>query len=195
MDPEGGALGEVQGQLPQLRGVHPGDIEEPGAEVLHVGTQEGAGAVQLDVVPEDHHVPGAVVPVHGPGGVGENEGFHAQQSQDPDGDDQLLEGIALVGVEAAGHADHGPAGDRAEDQLPGVGGHGGEQEIGDVPVIHLHRVLNLPGEGPQAGAQDDADLRGPAGFGSQEVRAFLKIRAGVGHGLPPGVRRGSSRPR
>ena len=182
VDPERRTFGAVQGQLPQLRGVHPGHVEEPGAEILHIGPPEGAVPVQLDMVPNDHHVPGAVVPVDGPGGVGENGGPDSQQLQNPDGDDQLLEGVALVGVEAAGHADHPPARHRAENQLPGVGGHGGEQKMGDLGVIHGHRVFDGLGEGPQAGAQDNADFRGNVRFRPQKICGGLEIFIGIGHG-------------
>ena len=188
MDAERGALGAVQGPLPKFRRIHPADVEKPGAEALHIGSPEGAVPVELDVIPEDHDVPGAVGRVDASGGVGEDDGLDAQQLQHPDGDDQLLEGIALVGVEAAGHAGHPFPGHGAEEQLPGVGGHGGEQEVGDIGVIHLDGVLDGLGEGSQAGAQDNAHLRREAHTGPQVIRAGLKIFMGVGHRLntPPG---------
>ena len=181
VDPDAGAGGAVQGQLPQLRGVHPGDVEEAGAELLHVGAPEGAAAVELDVVGDDHHIAGAVAGVDGAGGVGEDGGLDAQQLEYPNGDDQLFEVIALIGVEPAGHAHHLAAADGAEDELAGVGGHGGHQEIGDVLVIHHHGVFNLLGKGAQAGAQDDGDLRGEVHFLLQKVGALLKICIRIGH--------------
>ena len=135
------------------------------------------------MVPDDHHVSGAVVRVDAPGGVGEDEGPDAQQLQHPDVNDQLLKGVALIGVKAAGHADNPPARHGAEDQLPGVGGHGGEQKVGDVGVVHFHRVLDGLGEGSQAGAQNDADFGGKVRFRPQEIRGGLEVFAGVSHRL------------
>ena len=182
MDPEGGALGAVQGQLPQFRRIHPADVEEPGAEVLHIRPPEGAVSVQLDMVLDDHHIPGAVIPVDGPGGVGKDDGFYPQQLQNPDGDHQFFKAVALVRVEAAGHAHNLPACHRAENQLPGVGCNGGEKEVGDAGVVHHDGILNGLGKGPQAGAQNNANLRDEVHLGPQVIGAGLEIFAVVGHG-------------
>ena len=111
------------------------------------------------MVGDDHQLAGPVVAVHGPGGVGEDEGPHAQALEHPHGDGELLKVVALVVVEAAGHAHHPLPCHGAEDQLARVGGHGGHQKIGDVAVIHNNGILDGIGKGAQGRAQDNGDLR------------------------------------
>ena len=148
MDPERGVLGTIQGQPAKFRGIHLGDVKEAGAEILHVRSPERAFAVQLDVVRNDHNVPWAVVRIDGPGGIGEDYGLYPQQFQDTDGNHQLLEAVPLVGVKTAGHADHPFARHCAEDQFPGVGGHGREQKVGDVGVVYNNRMFDGLGKRP-----------------------------------------------
>ena len=61
--------------------------------------------------------------------------YFAVSKAKTDRNHQLFKVIALVGMEAAGHADNLLARNGAEDQLAGVALHGGDQEVGDVPVV------------------------------------------------------------
>ena len=181
VDPDAGAGGALQSDLAQLGGVHAGDVEEAGAEFLHVGAAQGAVAGELDVVGDDHYIAGTVAGVDGAGGIGEDGGLDAQQLEKTDGDHQLLKVVALIGVEPAGHAHHLAAADGAENELSGVGRHSGDQEVGDVLVIHHDGVFDLLGEGAQAGAQDNGDLGGEIDLALDVIGALLEIFIGIGH--------------
>ena len=181
MDPDTRALGAGHGNFPQLRRIHPGHIEETGAKLLHIGAAEGAVARQLDVVGNDHHITGTVAGIHGTGGVSNDRLLNTQQLEYPDGNNQLLKIIALIGVEAAGHTNDLAAADSAEDQLARVGSYCGHKEIGNVLIIHHDGVFDLLRERPETGAENNGDLRCEIHLFLEIIYAFLKIVICIGH--------------
>ena len=183
MKGQAAALGALAGDGSQLGAVHLLHVEEPGAELRDIGATHGGAARQHDLIVDDHDVAGLVAQVHAPGGIGQDHRPAAQQLEQPDGRRQLREVIPLVGVEPPGHAHHLLAGDGAADQLPGVGSHGGTQEIGDVPIGDHHRVFHLGGKGAQGRAQDNADLRLKVQLFPDIPGAFLEKFIGIFHGM------------
>ena len=101
----------------------------------------------------------SVAGVDAAGGVGDDEGFAAEESEDAGREGDFGERIALVGVDAALHDGDGDSGDGAEDELAGVAFDGGLREVGDVGVGDDGRVFDLRGEVAEAGAEDDAEAR------------------------------------
>ena len=185
VNPQVDALGAVLRKLSQRGGVHVGHVEEAGAEFVHIGAAQRAVTGQLDVILDDHDVARAVGLVHRAGGVGQDGGLHAQQLEQAHRDHQLLKIVALVGVEAAGHADHLFARHRAEDQLARVGIDGGDQEVRDVLVVDDDGILDGVRKRAQAGAQHEGHLRRVGNDALDIVGGFLEIFVGIAHGVPP----------
>ena len=107
---------------------------------------------QLDLVGEEHDVPGVPVWADAPGGVGHQQGVTPQQPQHPHAIGHILIGVPLVVVHPALHHRHGLACQGAKDQLPHMSGGGGAGKVGNGGVGHRHSVLYLLGQIPQAGA-------------------------------------------
>ena len=114
------ALFQVQalgpGGIPRLplegRGVDMAHVWETGAKLLDIRPAEGADAKELDVVRDQHDIPGGPGGVHRSGGVGHHQGLHAQQPGHPDGIGGVHKGPALVSVEAALHDGPSPPASR-----------------------------------------------------------------------------------
>ena len=146
-------------QRTQLRRVHPGDVKKPRAEFVDVPAAQRACAVELDLVGDQHEIAGAVALVHAASRVRHDQRPDAQQLQKPHRLRQLLEVIALIAVEPARQAHEPLARERPEDELARVAGRGGGEEVGDLVVVDLYRVLQLSGKRPERGAENHRDLR------------------------------------
>ncbi len=106
----------------------------------------------------DHHqVAGGERGVDGPGRVRDHERLHPEAAEDPDREDHLLEGVALVEVDAPLHHRDRDAAGAADDERAPVAGDGGGGEVRDLREGDGHRLLEGVGEGPEAGAEDDPD--------------------------------------
>lgn len=183
------AAGLLPGQVLELGGVEVAGVGEPGAELRQILPPEGGLHEDLDLVGDEHQVPGLEVPVHPAGGVGDQEGLAAQQAEDPDGVADLLVGVALVVVDPALHHCHRLAGQGAEDQLPLVSRGGGGLKVGDGGVGDGDGVLHQVPQVAQAGAQDQGHP-GPEvpQLGQQGVGALAVLVKGIVHSrsLPTG---------
>ena len=147
-DGEVDAFGEVEalagglfdGEGAEARGVGGGHVEETlagagdGGEAGFVGAEGGVGSGEVDVVGDGDERALLVAGVDAAGGVGDDEGFAAEEAEDAGGEGDLGEGVALVGVDAALHDGDGDAGDGAEDEVAGVAFDGGAGEVGDLGV-------------------------------------------------------------
>ena len=181
MQREPRALAAFQRQLAQLGRVHAGDVEEARTEFIYIPAAQRACAGELDVVGYDHDVARAIGGVYRARSVGEDRVFYAEELEQAHRNDQLLEIIALVGVEAPRHAHDLLAGDRAEDQLACMGSDGGDQKIGDIRIIHDDGIFNRIGKGSQAGTQHDGHFRRVGHDTFQVVGGCLEIFIAVLH--------------
>ena len=102
-----------------------GGIGEAGAKLGQILPTQGGGGEHLDLVGDEHQLPGVPVLADAPGGVGDHQGVAAQQAQHPHGVGHLLIGIALVVVHPALHHGHGLAVQHAAPQAALVAGGGG----------------------------------------------------------------------
>ncbi len=134
--------------------VHVAHVREPGAEFLQIGAAQGADTEEFDVVSNQHDIPGGKGGVHRPGSVGDYQLFRSQQPQDPDRVGDILEGPALVGVEAALHHRHIPARQTAEHELARVVRGGGALHVGHILIGDGNGGLHFVAQRAQAGAQD-----------------------------------------
>ena len=126
------------------------------------------------MVLDDHEVAGGEGGVDGAGRVREHERPHAEAAEDPDREDDLVEGVALVEVDAPLHCRHRHAAGAADDEGSGVADDGGGREVGNLAEGHGHGVLEGLGERPEPGAEDDAD-RGPQrGAASHDAGGLLQ---------------------
>jgi len=86
------------------------------------------------VVGDDHERAGLELGVQRAGGVGDDERAKPQEGERAHGQADLVRGVALVEVEAAGEGQDLAAADLALDQRAGVALHRGAGEAGDVGV-------------------------------------------------------------
>ena len=168
------------------RGVHMAHVREPGAEGVQIGTLQGTGAKELNVVGDEHNVPGGKGGVDGPGGVGDHQGLRAQQPQHPDRIGHVLEGPALVSVQAALHHSHILPRQTAKEKAAGVVRGGRALHVRNLFIGHGDGVLHRLSQASQAGAQNQQDL-GAEGTqsGLQGRGALLVMGKGVFHGGSP----------
>jgi len=163
-------------------------VREPGAEGVDVGPREGTAGEELDVVGNEHDVPGGKGGVYRPGGVGHYQGLRPQHPQKTDGVGRLLHGPSLIGVKAALHHGHAAAAEAAKDELPFVIRRGRAFHVGNLPIGDHDGALHLVSQKAQAGTQDqqhpgaEAPQTGLQGSGALLV---LGITQGGGHSLPP----------
>ena len=158
------------GERAELRGVGGGHVEEARRpNFASLGPRAALEPVRLmwsEMATSDALF---VAGVDAAGGVGDDEGFAAEEAEDAGGEGDLGEGVALVGVDAALHDGYGDSGDVAEDEFAGVAFDGGLREVGDVGVGDGGGVFDLRGEVAEAGAEDDAEARGEWGEGADVV--------------------------
>jgi hypothetical protein len=153
------------GEGAEAQGIGGGHVEETlagagdDAEERLVGAEGGVGSGEVDVIREGYDHSLGVGGVDPAGGVGDDEGFAAEQAEDASREGDLGNGVALVGVGAAFHNDDGDAGDVAEDEASGVAWDAGGREVGDFGVRDGGWRFDLSGEGSEAGAEDNADGR------------------------------------
>ena len=128
-------------QLAQLRRVHPRNVKEAQAEFVHVPAPHGAGAVELDVVGDQHEIAARIGKIHAARRVRHDQRTDAEQLQKPHRLRQLLEIVALVAVKASREAHELLSGQLAEHQLSGVAGGRGNREIRDLVIVDLDGIL------------------------------------------------------
>ncbi len=151
-------------------------------EARLVGAEGGVGSGEVDVVREDNEASLGVGCVDPPGGVGDDEGLAAEETEDACREGDLRHGVTFIGVDAALHDGYGDACDRSEDEFAGVSGDGGLGETGDVGVGDRRGVLNLGGEVAEAGAENDAEDRGDRGLGVDVGGCGFRSGEEIGHG-------------
>lgn len=97
-------------------------------------------AQEVDLVFDQHDLARAVRRIDTAGGVGDDQSGDTEEFHQADGHGACGEGVALVEVEAALHADHGGGPDMAEEEAPSVTHYGTHGEVGDVFVIEFGGV-------------------------------------------------------
>ena len=147
------------GERAELGRVCRGHVEEAWTELCFVGTEGGVGAGEVDVIGDSNEAALLVAGVDASGGVGDDEGFRAEQTEDAGGEGDFGERVAFVGVDAALHDGDGNSGDGAENELAGVAFDGGLREVWDVGVGNGGGIFDLRREVAEAGAEDDAEAR------------------------------------
>ena len=162
-------------------------VWETGAKLLDIRPAEGADAKELDVVRDQHDIPGGPGGVHRSGGVGHHQGLHAQQPGHPDGIGGVHKGPALVSVEAALHDGHVLPRQLPEEELALMAGGGRVLHVGYLRVGHGHGILHLVRQGSQAGAQDQQHVGLESiQFFPEGLGALLILLIGIKfHVVPP----------
>ena len=122
-----------------------------------------------------------VAGVDAAGGVGDDEGFAADEAEDAGGEGDLGEGVALVGVDAALHDGDRDSGDGAENEVAGVAFYGRAGEVGDLGVGDARGASDVVGEVAEAGAEDDADVGFQVRRGADVVSGGLGVAEEVDH--------------
>ena len=148
-----------------------GHIREARAELLDVRPNQRVRDEDGDVVRDEHEVAGVKAAVDAAGGVREEEYLRAQQLQQPRGQHHVVYLVALVVVDAALHAGHVHASERAEDEPALVARYGRDGEAGDVRVAHLALDVQLLREAAEAAAQHERDLGHKIGAGADVIAA------------------------
>ena len=111
------------------------------------------------MVGDQTDIPHPEIEVHTAAGIGNHQLVAAQQPQHPQGEADLLKGIALIGMETALHHRNPLAGQGAEHQLALMAGSRGNGESRNFLVGNHNGVLCQIGHIAQAGAQNHGNLR------------------------------------
>jgi hypothetical protein len=164
------------GEGAEALGIGVGHIGEAGAEGVIIGSGEGIGALEIDVVVDEDEGAAGVGEVDGAGGVGDDEGLNAEASHDADALGDLAGGVALVEMVASGHDERGDAMDAASDEASGVSDGGGGGPAGDFGIRDFDAIGEFVGESAESAAEDHAH----AGL---EVDASFNVEYGVVHGV------------
>ncbi len=109
------------------------------------------------MVLDDHQVTLLELRVQPSRGIGDDQQPAAQLLHHADRESHLRGRVALVEVEPAFHRDHGVPRQRAADELALVALDRGPREVGDFRIGNGCCRVDFLGQGPQPGAQDDAD--------------------------------------
>ena len=115
----------------------------------------GLRAAEVEVVAEQHQVAGGQAVAGPAGGVGEHEGAAAAEDGGAHGEDDLVEGPALVGVHPARQHQDRLAFGGGGVQGAAVALDPGDGEAGEVGVGHGHRPRQGGGVVAESRAQDD----------------------------------------
>ena len=145
--------------LAQGRVVGDGHVGKARTQRLFVGTGEGRYAHEVQVVGHEHQVAGRPRGLEATRGVGEQDRTHAEAAHDAHALHDAVDGVSLVEMHAALHADDGHACARAEAHVARVTDDGGRGHVREVGVGDLHESLQRVGECPEATSQHDADVR------------------------------------
>ena len=146
-------------QLAQLRRVHPRNVKEARAEFVHVPAPQGTGAVQFDMVGNQHEITAMIGKIHAARRVRHDQRTDAEQLQKPHRLRQLLEIVALIVVKASRKANEPLLGQFSENQLPGVAGRGRDGEVRNVVIVDLNCVLKPFCKRSERRAENHRDLR------------------------------------
>ena len=146
------AVGFFDGEGAQAKRVGGGHVEEAltgvgsHGEARFVGAQGGVDAGKVDVVGDGDESALLKGGADAAGGVSDDEGFAAKETEDAGGEGDLGDGVALVKVGAALHDGDGDAADVAEDELAGVADDCGLWEVRDFRVGDRGWRLDVRGE-------------------------------------------------
>ena len=186
-------LAQRDGELPRLAAgelpvggvVGVGHVAEAGPELREVFPAQRRRVIELDVVGDQHEIADTEAAVDAAAGVGDQQGRNAQQPRHPHRIGRLLGGIALIAMEPALHGQYLRAAKPAADKAAPVVGRGGDGKMRQLAVGHGDGVLQLVGEIPQPGAEDEQRL-GPARADArlQRLGALEIIFIGE-HSVPP----------
>jgi hypothetical protein len=146
-----------------------GHVGKAHAEAVVVGTDQGIGSLQVDVVANQDQRALLIVEIDSAGGVGEDDGADSHASEDAHGEGDLLRRVTFVKMHAALHHGHGDGGRFADDHLSGVADGGGTREGRDFGVWDFCRVGERIGEAAEAGAEDEADARAQRRFVAGQI--------------------------
>ena len=130
---------------------------------------------QVDMVADNHQISDFEVGVHPPGGVRNQQIFHAQRLHHPHGESHLLHVVALIVMEPALHGQHVHAAQLAHDELAAVPFHGRYGEVRDAFIRNLRLVRQFGHQVAQSRSQDDADFGLRRHVLPQEVGRFLNF--------------------
>lgn len=187
------AGGLFDGEGAEAEGVGGGHVEEAlgwgskDGEAGLVGAEGCVGSGEVDVVGDCDDGALRKGGADAAGGVGDDEGFATEETEDAGGEGDLLHAVALVGVDAALHDGYGDAGDLAEDEVAGVALDGGLREVGDVGVGDAGGGFDVGGEAAETGAEDDAESWLEWGLAADVVGGGLRFAVevdrlvGLGH--------------
>ena len=110
------------------------------------------------MVGDDHQIADAERSIDTAGSVGDEQHADTQLLHDAHGKSDLLHGIPLVEMEPALHGDDAPPLEQAENHPPLVPLDRGDGETGNLLVIERKPSVDLLGEIPESGTQNNPCL-------------------------------------
>ena len=129
----------------------------------------------VDLVGHAHQVPGLKERVERPGGIGDDQGFHAQPGHDPHAHADLGRASALIQMAAALLGQYRPPAQAAQNKSPVMRIHAGQRKTGQL------REGRHAGTGPARVASQGGCQARKAGAQDQTQRGF-RPEGGIGQG-------------
>ena len=126
-----------------------------GPSASSFGPTSGDGALQVEVIRDEHEVARREVLANAAAGVRDDERAGAEPAEDPHAEHDAVGRVALVEVRAALHHRHRHPGEGAEHERARVPERRRDRPAGDLAVGDLDPVLDPVGEPAQARAEDD----------------------------------------
>ena len=115
------------------------------------------------MVRDEDEIPGRPERMHAAGDVGDDQRLRAQRAQHAHRKRDLLQRVALIAMKAALHHRHRRTTERAEQQAARMRLHGRPGEAGNLGVRDRDVGLQLVGQRPESGPENDRDVRNDCG--------------------------------
>lgn len=129
------------------------------------------------MIGDNHEGTGSESAIKTAGRIGDQQISRPEQGENPQRKGDLPGGVALVVMKAALQHGHLLTGQLPADQAPGMAGDRGTRKIRDLLIIKGRALFNVMGQGAEAGAQDNDDIRGNRQPFFKKVNGLLHLLA------------------
>ena len=150
---------DLEGEILQFAVVRLDHVGKSGSKPVIVGADQRVHSQQVDMVLDDDQVALLEMRIEPAAGVGDDQQPAAQFLHHPDREGDLGRRVSLVEMKSPFHRNDRVAGQGSTDELTPVAFHRGSWEIGDLGVGNRCGGVDFPGQGTQAGTQNETDCR------------------------------------
>jgi hypothetical protein len=160
-------------QFPEFRIVDCTHIRETGAFVIVIRTDQRIGDKAGNMVGDQRKASDLIMAVDAAGRVGEEQDLRAERMHDTRGKDDLINGIALVIMHTALHADDRNIVYIADQETADMPRYRGKREAREIMVGNLRLHFDMIAVAAEAGTERECHARYDIGLFTDDVCAFL----------------------